>query len=865
MESYLCLVLLVCAAGSARVDDEDFAEVANEEHEKSKYTREMNEPYSEDDIWESLKDNQMLLGLATHYGKLFDTFKRGDYGTALQQLLALSHPKGGAASTGLPNMADLVGLVASNPESIGTAINGLLQSEYMKNGLELFKGFDEKRMGSVRQALGQIFGVDGKNAPMEELVGQMSQTIMNSLVESFFKGDESRTKKEAEEEMELVRESLEAPEVRGRKEEQEEQEKRKERVKVKQTPQGFGMQDMLAQVLKDSVVESFKSSGVVEGVLGSLLGGGKGKGGFGVGQLMSSLLAGPKDPMQAKAFEIVGKIASGYKKTGGKSFAEAFQSLNAKAFEVQPDAERVVKKYRLEKNYAPMLTSLMALLSLNHPKEEATADVEFIADFIRKESESGTPNPILSVVKPLLESMDPGFLNEGGAGLEGVLQYLKGSDLDFDTVNEHMTPWVTSFLKERLKGSGEAEALVDAFDAIRTLSKGVDLDSIVSGFVGAGEGKKKKKEKAGGLEGLVQGLLGGGGGGDLFQTLQSTLGSLNQNGFMEGMIESFLSGPEKKKQKKKEDEELEKIMAQHRSEKQSQTKKSQQGTRSKPQQETQSKPEPNKKAANVTAQWSDETLREQFRIFMTDFLTKFFWKLTKEEPSDEAIESLLDARIFQIFDRSQVPSLLLDMALRPEEYQDLDKVKGFAERIFRSEEILELLRAVEGLVQNAVGNETPEDLVTSVIESLVASDVFQTMARDWAPALGVRATPDEMKAVLRDTLSAPLVQLIMVYVRSVESPDCAPQLLCNYTRHVHRLMDVDTSLYWFAHVFRAGGVAVGGILSTHVEGIPEFHHLYYALVAGMAKQDCQQLFPGQCGSPAPASSPPVQDNTIPGT
>ena len=84
---------------------------------------------------------------------------------------------------------------------------------------------------------------------------------------------------------------------------------------------------------------------------------------------------------------------------------------------------------------------------------------------------------------------------------------------------------------------------------------------------------------------------------------------------------------------------------------------------------------------------NNQQIRDQFQIFMRDFIEKFLKRALKHEDYSKSVEKLMATDLLK---HAEIPSLLLDMVLRPGHYETRDKVKTAADTFLESNEIKEV-------------------------------------------------------------------------------------------------------------------------------------------------------------------------------
>ncbi|CAG0922220.1 unnamed protein product, partial [Notodromas monacha] len=201
----------------------------------------------------------------------------------------------------------------------------------------------------------------------------------------------------------------------------------------------------------------------------------------------------------------------------------------------------------------------------------------------------------------------------------------------------------------------------------------------------------------------------------------------------------------------------------------------------------------------------DKQMKDQFTLFFSDFLTKLGLKLGKADDPDlyarvaEASKKITS----EVMDKVAVPSTMLDMILRPHEYADPMKLAELTDKVFKSPEISRLLSLVDDFVSLNSDIESPADLVSAVIESVMESEVFGA----FASLVGIgddSKDDDSVRTQLRGYLAEPLMSLVGIYVHASEEPNCAQRWLCDFAGSVHLQLVKDSTSFWLSNAYRAG-------------------------------------------------------------
>jgi hypothetical protein len=130
-------------------------------------------------------------------------------------------------------------------------------------------------------------------------------------------------------------------------------------------------------------------------------------------------------------------------------------------------------------------------------------------------------------------------------------------------------------------------------------------------------------------------------------------------------------------------------------------------------------------------------------------------------------------------------------------------------QVLRSPDISNLLRLVDEFVTVNAAVASPDELVTAVIDAVVDSKIFKAFAAlagiDVSAVSDSHGGMDAAKAQLRTYLGEPLMNLVGIYVHSVDEPTCAARWLCDFAGSVHLQIQRDSTAFWMANIHRTGG------------------------------------------------------------
>ncbi|CAG0880931.1 unnamed protein product [Cyprideis torosa] len=514
---------------------------------------------------------------------------------------------------------------------------------------------------------------------------------------------------------------------------------------------------------------------------------------------------------RSRVLAIAQRVYETYSRSGSKDFWEVVNKLNSNTRIFQPRIHKLLQSNGLSTVYGGLLSGVAAVLSETDDSKNVVSEIKFLVSLINEYENT----VILKYLKPLLMALQGDKFMEGvRSQIGGLLDLVRKNKVDFKSVTEAINPWLLKSLKQNL-GEGEfgvilvelvsklshkmkkvdvsklAPLLSDpsklnstaAFSALRQAIPLEVMAEVIQEVTNTVDGEQVGRMAAQLIQNLQNGNLG--------QELGRLLSSINEVGGATKPTSSV-------KRKRWEADEFEK-------EEKKEGKVLQENAIPTPQQEKTMAADIEIPPALFNVSLRDAILgnsavRHQFDIFMKDFIEKFLKRALKSENYREGVERLMSTDLLK---HAEIPTLLLDMILRPNIYERPEKLNEAYLKFLSSNEIRELVEVIDGILRKSDLEDT-QSLLSSLVETMVESKLLEEVFQLIDPS--ILPQKEDIKASLMRNLAEPILNLIGIYLHSVHQPGCAAQWLCTFSHSLpSRLEEGDGGTFWFSSAYRTGG------------------------------------------------------------